>query len=328
MTVTQKLTAAHFRTPLFNDWCPGCGDFGILASIQMALAELQIEPHRAVVFSGIGCSSKTPHYINVYGIHTVHGRPLPFAIGAKLANPDLTVIAVGGDGDGLGIGAGHFVNAGRRNVDITYILYDNGVYGLTKGQASPTLRRGLKTKALPRPNINDAVNPIALAIVSGYTFVARGYAYDTRHLKELIKQGIQHKGTSFIQVLQPCPTYNDIHTKEWFAGEDKIDPVSKRPTPRLYKLEEIGYVAEVQSDSEEERVKRRVEAIRLSYEWGDRIPIGVFYNDPFTPTYEERIAGIAPVYLEAAPAWQPIRTKSLRPVADVTNIFNELKVVQ
>ncbi|MEM4238798.1 MAG: thiamine pyrophosphate-dependent enzyme, partial [Nitrososphaerota archaeon] len=166
MTVTQKLSMAHFRTPLFNDWCPGCGDFGILSSIQMALAELQIEPYKVAVFSGIGCSSKTPHYINTYGIHTVHGRPLPFALAAKLANPDLTVLAVGGDGDGLGIGVGHFVNAGRRNINITYILYDNGVYGLTKGQASPTLKRGLKTKALPRPNLNDAVNPIALAIVS------------------------------------------------------------------------------------------------------------------------------------------------------------------
>ncbi len=328
MTVTQKLTAANFRTPLFNDWCPGCGDFGILASIQMALAELQIEPYRAAVFSGIGCSSKTPHYINVYGLHTVHGRPLPFAIGAKLSNPDLTVIAVGGDGDGLGIGVGHFVNSGRRNVDITYIIFDNGVYGLTKGQASPTLRRGIKTKALPRPNINDAVNPIALAIVSGYTFVARGYAYDTRHLKELIKQAIQHKGSSFIQVLQPCPTYNDIHTKEWFAGEDRVDPDTKKPAPRLYKLEETGYSGVLQTDSEEERVSKAVEAVRLSYLWGDKIPIGVFFRDPFTPSYEERIAGIAPVYLNSAPAWQPVRNKQLKPVADVSDIFEELRVLQ
>ncbi|GBC71667.1 2-oxoglutarate oxidoreductase subunit KorB [Candidatus Calditenuaceae archaeon HR02] len=327
MTVTQKLTMAHFRTPLFNDWCPGCGDFGILSSIQMALAELQLEPHRVVVFSGIGCSSKTPHYINTYGIHTVHGRPLPFAIAAKLANPSLTVLAVGGDGDGLGIGAGHFVAAGRRNVDITYILYDNGVYGLTKGQASPTLRRGLKTKALPRPNLNDAVNPVALAIVCGYTFVARGYAYDTRHLKELIKLGIQHKGTSFIQVLQPCPTYNDLHTKEWYAGEDRVDPDTKKPVPRLYKLEETGYDGEVKSPSEEEAVAKAVEAIKRSYEWGDRIPIGVFYRNPYVPTYDQRIASIAPIYLQSPPALQPIRTKSMKPVADVSPLFDELRVL-
>ncbi|MEM0381357.1 MAG: 2-oxoacid:ferredoxin oxidoreductase subunit beta [Nitrososphaerota archaeon] len=327
MTVTQKLTLAHFRTPLFNDWCPGCGDFGILSSIQMALAELQIEPHKVAVFSGIGCSSKTPHYINTYGIHTVHGRPLPFALAAKLANPDLTVLAVGGDGDGLGIGAGHFVNTGRRNVDITYVLYDNGVYGLTKGQASPTLRRGLKTKALPRPNINDAVNPIALAIVCGYTFVARGYAYDTRHLKELIKLGIKHRGTSFIQVLQPCPTYNDLFTKEWYAGEDRVDPATNKPMPRLYRLEDTGYDGEVKSESEEEAVSKAVEAIKKSYEWGDRIPIGVFYRNPFVPTYDQRIASIAPTYLESPPAQQPIRTKSLKPVADVSAIFEELRIL-
>jgi len=326
MAVTQKLTLTHFRTPIFNDWCPGCGDFGILSSIQMALAEMQIEPHRVVVFSGIGCSSKTPHYINVYGIHTVHGRPLPFAIAAKLANPDLTVIAVGGDGDGVGIGAGHFVAAGRRNVDLTYILYDNGVYGLTKGQASPTLHRGIKTKALPRPNINDAVNPVALAIVCGYTFVARGYAYDTRHLKEIIKMGIRHRGTSFIHVLQPCPTYNDIYTKEWFAGEDRVDPKTNKPIPRIYKLEETGYDGEVKSPSEEEVLAKMAEAIKRSYEWGDRIPVGVFYRNPNVPTYDERLAGIAPEYLKMAPAWQPIRTRSLRPVADVSDLFEELRI--
>src|SRR5881628_3682025 len=128
-----------YRTQVHNDWCPGCGDFGIVNAIQMTLLEMQMEPHRVAVFSGIGCSGKTPHFINAYGFHTLHGRSLPIATGAKLANPELTVIAVGGDGDGLGIGAGHFVNTGRRNLDFTYVLYDNQVYGLTKGQASPTL---------------------------------------------------------------------------------------------------------------------------------------------------------------------------------------------
>jgi 2-oxoglutarate ferredoxin oxidoreductase subunit beta len=163
---------SDYRTDVFVDWCPGCGDFGILSAIHMALAELGIEPHRAVLDSGIGCSGKVPHFVNAYGVHTLHGRTLPFATGIKLANPDLEVIAVGGDGDGLGIGVGHFVNTGRRNIDMTYIIHDNGVYGLTKGQASPTLKLGLRTKSLPKPNINEGINPIALASAAGYTFIA------------------------------------------------------------------------------------------------------------------------------------------------------------
>src|SRR3989442_15585090 len=168
----------------------------------MSLADLQIPMHKAAIFSGIGCSGKTPHFIKTYGIHTLHGRVLPFAQGAKLANPELEVIAVGGDGDGLGIGAGHFVSAGRRNVDMVYIIFNNAVYGLTKGQAAPTLKLGMKTKSLPQPNVNQAVNPIALAVASGFTFVARGYAYDVRQLKDLIIAAVKHKGLAFLDVLQ------------------------------------------------------------------------------------------------------------------------------
>ena len=192
-----------------------CGDFGIMNALQMAFAELGLEPHRVVMVSGIGCSGKEPHNVKVNGVHTLHGRALPFAMGIKVANPKLEVLVIGGDGDGLGIGAGHFVNAGRRNLNLTYIIHNNGVYGLTKGQASPTLKRDLKTKSLPKPNINEAVNPIALAIISGYTFVARSYAYEVKHLKDTIKQAIQHRGLAFIDCLQPCPTYNDINTKDW-----------------------------------------------------------------------------------------------------------------
>ncbi|MEM4280887.1 MAG: 2-oxoacid:ferredoxin oxidoreductase subunit beta [Candidatus Caldarchaeum sp.] len=319
-----RLSMMSFRTAVHNDWCPGCGDFGILSAIQMALADLQIPPHMVAVFSGIGCSGKTPHYINAFGIHTLHGRSLPFAIGAKLANPRLTVIAVGGDGDGLGIGAGHFVNAGRRNVDITYIIHDNGVYGLTKGQASPTLARGLKTKSLPKPNINDAVNPIAIAVVSGYTFIARGYAYDTKHLKELIKAGIQHRGSAFINVLQPCPTYNDIATKEWYGGEDRL--VDGKPTPRIYRLEETGYDAEVKSSSEEEVNAKKLQAIAKSFEWGDRIPVGVFYRNPYVPSYEERISELNKDYMSAPPAAQRLSTPDGRPLASIDDIIKEFIV--
>ena len=174
--------------------------------------------------------------MNTYGIHTLHGRVLPFATGAKLANPDLNVIAVGGDGDGLGIGSGHFVNAGRRNVDFTYVLFNNGVYGLTKGQASPTLKLGLQPKSLPKPNIVESINPILLAYSAGYTFIARGYSFDVKHLKELIIKGIQHRGSAFIDVLQPCPTYNNLNTKSWFS---EVDPNTK--IPRTYKLDETDY---------------------------------------------------------------------------------------
>ncbi|MEM1946024.1 MAG: 2-oxoacid:ferredoxin oxidoreductase subunit beta [Candidatus Caldarchaeum sp.] len=322
--MSVKLSMMSFRTTVHNDWCPGCGDFGILSSIQMALADLQIPPHMVAVFSGIGCSGKTPHYINAFGIHTLHGRPLPFAIGAKIANPRLTVIAVGGDGDGLGIGAGHFVNAGRRNVDITYIIHDNGVYGLTKGQASPTLARGLKTKSLPKPNVNDAVNPIALAVVSGYTFVARGYAYDTKHLKELIKAGIRHRGSAFIDVLQPCPTYNDITTKEWYGGEDRL--VEGKPLPRIYKLEESGYDGEVKVNDENEINTKKMNAIAKSFEWGDKIPIGVFYRNPFIPSYEERIAENIKNYFSAPPAAQTVSTADGRPLASIDEILKEFLV--
>jgi len=319
-----KLSMMSYRTPVHNDWCPGCGDFGILSSLQMALADLQIPPHMVAVVSGIGCSGKTPHYINAYGIHTLHGRTLPFALGIKLANPALTVIAVGGDGDGLGIGAGHFVNSGRRNVDLTYIVFDNGVYGLTKGQASPTLARGLKTKALPRPNINDAINPIALAVVSGYTFVARGYAYDTKHLKELIKQGIQHKGAAFIDVLQPCPTYNDITTKEWYGGEDR--QVEGKPIPRVYKLEETDYDGEVKTPDPLEENNKKLQAISKSFEWGDRIPIGVFYRNKFIPSYEDRLAERITNYYTSPPARQPIASPDGRPLASITEVLNEFIV--
>ncbi len=273
-----------YRADIHSDWCPGCGDFGILAAIQQALQRLQVPPHRVAVCSGIGCSGKTPHYIRAYGFHTLHGRVLPFATGLKLANHDLTVIAVGGDGDGYGIGAGYFINAGRRNVDLTYIVFNNEVYGLTKGQAAPTLAQGAKTKSMPEENVQQAINPIALAVGAGYTFVARGFALDVKHLGDLIARAITHRGSAFIDVLQTCPTYNDIHTKEWFLGLDRPGRQS-----RLYRLEETGFdpVVKNPDDPEEVRVKQ-LAAIAKSYEWGDRIPIGVFYQVSL-PTLEDRL---------------------------------------
>lgn len=318
------LKMSDFATPVFADWCPGCGNFGIHAAIKMALAELQLRPHNVVFVSGIGCSGKTPHFTFTNGVHTLHGRTLPFAMGIKLANPDLEVIAAGGDGDGLGIGAGHFVNTGRRNIDMTYILHDNAVYGLTKGQASPTLKLGLQTKSLPKPNINAAVNPIALALAAGYTFIARAYAYDVKHARDLLVQAIKHKGLAFINILQPCPTYNDINTKEWFGGKDRIDAETGKPKPRIYKLNETGWNPVVRSpDEEQEKV---VIALRKSREWGDKIPIGLFYKNEIVPTYEERISKRIPFYVEKPPAKQEISDESGSPVVAMEKWLKELKV--
>src|SRR2546428_792055 len=207
----------------------------------MALAELKMEPHRVTIVSGIGCSAKTVHYVKTYGIHTLHGRALPYATGVKLANPQLKVLCLSGDGDGLGIGGGHFVNAGRRNLDMLYIIHDNGVYGLTKGQAAPTLKLGVQTKSLAHPNINEAVNPIWLALAAGATWVGRGYSYDIKHLVATIKAGIEHKGYAFLDVLQPCPTYNDLNTKEWYGGEDRKEVAGSRGIARVFHLEDQGH---------------------------------------------------------------------------------------
>jgi 2-oxoglutarate/2-oxoacid ferredoxin oxidoreductase subunit beta len=320
----MALKLTDYKTEVHNDWCAGCGDFGILSAIQMALADMQISKHAAAIFSGIGCSGKTPHFINTYGVHTLHGRVLPFAQGAKLSNPNLEIIAVGGDGDGLGIGAGHFVSAGRRNVDLLYIIFDNGVYGLTKGQASPTLKLGLKTKSLPQPNANNSVNPISLALIAGFTFIARGYSYEVRHLKDLIKKAIQHKGLAFLDVLQPCPTYNDINTKEWFQGMDNINPESGRQIPRTYKLEETGYDGVVRSDDEINNKMAKV--VEKSNEWGDKIPIGIFYQNEHIPTFEDRIASRINNYRQIPPSMQSIADQQNKPISSISKILDDLRI--
>lgn len=313
MSATATLTAKEFRTDVWNDWCPGCGDFGILSALHMALAQLGIPPHRAAVFSGIGCSGKTPHYINAYGFHTLHGRVIPSATGGKLANHGMEVIALGGDGDGYGIGAGYFINAGRRNLDFTYIVYNNGVYGLTKGQASPTLRKGLRTKSMPEQAIIDGINPIALALGAGYTFVARGYALETKSLANLLAQAIQHRGTALVDVLQTCPTYNDIHTKDWYAGEDRPDKQS-----RIYKLDDIDYDPVVHNPSDQaEIVAKKAQALVKSYENGEKIPVGVFYVLE-TSTMEDELAERNPEFAKTSLAEADFSQR------DITPLFDEL----
>ena len=215
-TIKPELTVKDFKGPVDPDWCAGCGDFGVLSSLQKALVELRIQPHNVVTVSGIGCSSNLPGFIETYGMHTLHGRALAVATGVKMANHDLNVVVTGGDGDGFGIGGNHFIHTMRRNVDLVYLAMDNQIYGLTTGQTSPTSRIGMKTKSMPFGNIEEPLNPITLALAAGATFVARAFSGAPKHLVDLIKQAFEHKGFAFIDIFSPCVTYNHDNTYPWF----------------------------------------------------------------------------------------------------------------
>ncbi|MCL4382123.1 thiamine pyrophosphate-dependent enzyme [Candidatus Marsarchaeota archaeon] len=204
-----------YRSGIKPVFCPGCGDYGVLSAITKAFADLQLDPDNTVVVSGIGCSSSMPHDFKCYGIHGIHGRALPIAEGVKLANSELNVVVVGGDGDGYGIGLQHLIHAARRNINITYIIMDNEIYGLTTGQASPTSSFGQKTKSTPFGVIEKPINPMSLLIASGASYVARGFSGEPMHLAELIKNGIKHKGFSVIDVESPCVSFNKLNTFEW-----------------------------------------------------------------------------------------------------------------
>ena len=209
-------TFKEFRNNVKPNWCPGCGDFSVQAAIQRAAANVGLEPENLAVISGIGCSGRISGYINAYGFHTIHGRALPVAQGVKLANRELTVIASGGDGDGFAIGMGHTVHAIRRNLDITYIVMDNQIYGLTKGQTSPRSAEGFKTKSTPEGSIESTLSPLEIALSAGATFVAQSFSSDLKQLTSLIEQGLQHKGFSLINVFSPCVTFNKVNTYDWF----------------------------------------------------------------------------------------------------------------
>jgi 2-oxoglutarate ferredoxin oxidoreductase subunit beta len=260
----KQMVMADLKGKVDPDWCPGCGDFGVLAAVQKALVELQIPKHEVATISGIGCSSNFPGFIDTYGMHTLHGRSLPVASGMKLANHAMTVLVTGGDGDGFGIGAGHFVHTMRRNLDLTYIVMDNQIYGLTTGQTSPTSRIGMKTKSMPFGNVDAPVNPISLALAAGATFVARGFSAEQKHLTELLKRAIQHKGFSFIDVFSPCVTYNHDNTFQWFR-------------PRVKKLEDNPAYDPTDFQA----------AMEKSLLWGDEIPIGLFFKRTDVPAAHE-----------------------------------------
>jgi len=247
-------------------WCPGCGNFGILTALKNALVTLEIEPYRVLMVSGIGQAGKLPHYTKGNVLNVLHGRILPAASGAKIANPELIVIAVGGDGDGYGEGGKHFINAVRRNHDITYLVHNNQVYGLTKGQASPTSDSGFVTKTTPQ-GADIPLNPIALAIAAGASFVGRSFAGDIEHLTQLIVLGVQHHGFALIDVLQPCVSFNQKNTYTWYRE-------------RVYKLEENGYDP-----------SNKMAAFEKAQEWGVKIPIGVIYREEKS-TYEERLPAL------------------------------------
>lgn len=264
----MTITLNDYTTKEKPQWCPGCGDFAILMAVKTALAELGVEPHNAVIASGIGCSGKIPHYVGCYGFESLHGRSVPAASGIKLANHGLTVIAEGGDGDGYGIGTQHFMHIMRRNYDITYIVHDNQIYGLTTGQASPTTMKGMKSKSTPHGVIEIPFNPIATAITSGATYVARGFAGDAKHLAELIKGAITHKGFALVDVFQPCVTFNKMNTYQWFQ-------------PRVYKLEGSGH----NPKDRDAALAKAFEQEKTNYE---KLPIGLFYKEE-RATYEEQL---------------------------------------
>lgn len=247
-------------------WCPGCGNFGILKALNQALVSLALEPYQILLVSGIGQASKLPHYTKGNVFNSLHGRALPPAIGAKIANTELTVVVCGGDGDGYGEGANHFINAVRRNHDITYLVHNNQVYGLTKGQASPTSDYGFVTKTTPH-GADIPLNPMALALAMDGTFIARGFAGDVDHLAGLIVQGIQHPGFALIDILQPCVSFNHRNTYPWYRE-------------RIYELNETDY------DNTNKTI-----AFEKAQEWEERIPIGLIYKAE-RPAYETRIQAI------------------------------------
>ncbi len=262
MATFEKLTTKEKPT-----WCPGCGDFGILMAVKHALEHLQVEQHKVVMVGGIGCSGKIPYWVNVNAFAALHGRALPVATGIKLANDELTVLVNGGDGDGYGIGVGHFIHALRRNLDITYLVHNNQVYGLTKGQTSPTSDHGFVTNSTPEGVIEEPINPMTLALSAHGTFVARGYAGDVPHLTDLIIKAINHKGFALVDILQPCYTFNHVNTYDWYGS-------------KIYKLEDTDYLPH-----------NKEQAFAKGLEWTPRIPIGVLYQEKHA-TYEEQLPEI------------------------------------
>lgn len=262
-----NLKQNDFNTERRPNWCLGCGNFGIWNSLKKAFIKLNLRPHEILIVYGIGCSGNGTNFIRTYAFHTLHGRTLPVATGAKLANHKLNVIIMGGDGDGVGIGGNHFIHTCRRNINMTYLMHDNKVYGLTTGQTSPTSDRCFKTKSTPSGVLERPVNSVLLALASGATFVARGFSGDTRHMTEILKKAIKHRGFSYIDVLQPCVSFNKQNTYDFYRE-------------RIYYLNELkGY----DKGNLDEAMKKAMEE--------DKIPVGIFYQEE-RPVYEDGLKQI------------------------------------
>ncbi|WP_312039586.1 2-oxoacid:ferredoxin oxidoreductase subunit beta [Macrococcoides bohemicum] len=260
-------TFKDFRNSVKPNWCPGCGDFSVQAAIQKACANVGLEPEELAVITGIGCSGRLSGYINSFGVHSIHGRALPMAQGVKMANQELTVIASGGDGDGYAIGMGHTIHSIRRNIDLTYVVMDNQIYGLTKGQTSPSSAHGFVTKTTPHGSIEKNVSPLELAITSGATFVAQSFSSDIKELTSIIEAAINHKGFAFVNVFSPCVTYNKVNTYDWFKEN-------------LVSLNDIeGY------DN-----KDKMQALNTVVEHNGLVT-GIIYQDTETPSYAEQLNG-------------------------------------
>ena len=238
-----------------NQWCPGCGNFGILAAMKDALVNLKIQPEKLLIISGIGQAAKTPHFLKCNMFHALHGRALPLATGAKMANHSLNILVNSGDGDCYGEGGNHFMHAIRRNVDLTLLVHNNKIYGLTKGQASPTSDVGMVTPMQPHGVISESFNGLAVALSLGAGFVARGFSGNMEHLRRLIQEGMKYKGFSLIDILQPCVSFNRVNTYDWYKK-------------RVYDLFEENYVPDNFQN-----------AMNLARQWGDKIPIGIIYKE-------------------------------------------------
>lgn len=247
-------------------WCPGCGNHAILEAVKRALVSSQLKPSKILFVSGIGQAAKAPHYLNANLFNGLHGRSLPVATGAKLANPDLVVVVESGDGCNYGEGGNHLLAAIRRNIDLTLLVHNNQIYGLTKGQASPTSGEGFVTKAQPDGMMLSPFNPVAVATAMKASFVARGFSGNTDQLSDLISQAINHRGFALVDILQPCVSFNKVNTYAWY--KERCKPLPKEYDPTSHEI-----------------------ALKVAFEWEDHIPIGLIYKND-RPSYEERIPAL------------------------------------
>lgn len=267
-TATEPLKAKDYKSDVPPTWCPGCGDYGVLNAVLKAFADLQMDINKTALVSGIGCSSRFPYFVKTYGMHTAHGRALPVAAGLKMGRPDLNVVVFGGDGDGFSIGGGHVPHVARKNTDITYVMMDNSIYGLTKGQASPTSQQGMVTTTTPYGAPDNPVNPVAFCLTYGATFVAQSYSSKSKLTQELVMKAIQHKGFAFVNVISPCPTFNKVNTFDTYKEQ----------------------VYDIPADHDTSDLNA---AIKLALEGksGGRVPTGVLYQTE-KPTLLDRLGEI------------------------------------